>query len=283
VAVYATLACGVSFVLIIGGAELSAGSILGLSGVVFALTLRNGVPVLAAILLSIITGALCGIFNGFLVTKMNLIPFIATLGTQYMFRGLTQIFSGGNSVAIRSAASEADLGIIETIGSGKIFGFIPMPTIIMLIFAVILTVVLSTTTLGRKLFATGSNREAARLSGINTQLITIIAYSFSGLMAGIAGVVLTSRLLSAQPTAGIGYELEGIAASVIGGVSMMGGEGSVPGAVLGAFIIGVMRNGLNLLGVNVYWQNFVMGAIIILAVYFDLTRRRRELNNKKEK
>lgn len=280
VANYAILACGVSFVLIIGGAELSIGSILGLSGVICALSIKSGIPVEAAILLALGTGILCGVFNGLLVTRLHLIPFIATLGTQYMFRGFTQILSNGTSISIREVASDRGLKILEFIGAGKLLGFIPMPTVIMLIFAAILSVVLAMTTLGRKIFATGSNVEAARLSGINVNRITTIAYAFSGGMAGLAGVVLTSRLLSAQPAAGTGYELEGIAAAVIGGVSMMGGQGSIPGAVLGALIIGVMRNGLNLLGINSFWQMVVMGGIIIVAVYFDLMRRRREMSEK---
>ena len=143
-----------------------------------------------------------------------------------------------------------------------------------------MSIVLSKTVLGRKIFATGSNVEAARLSGINTDKITTIAYMFSGGMAGLAGIMLTTRLLSAQPTAGVIYELEGIAASVIGGVSMMGGQGTIPGAVMGAFIVGIMRNGLNLMGVNTFWQQIITGVIIIVAVWADIMRRRREVSKK---
>ncbi|MCD2491640.1 ABC transporter permease [Lacrimispora sp. NSJ-141] len=279
VAVYATLACGISFVLIIGGAELSAGSVVGVSGAVFCVSLRAGIPAFACILITLACGMLCGLFNGFLVTKMHLIPFIATLGTQYIFRGATYIISNGSSISVREVASEGDLPVLKFIGSGKILG-IPMLVYIMVICAIILSIVLSKTVLGRKIFATGSNVEAARLSGINTDKITTIAYMFSGGMAGLAGVMLTTRLLSAQPTAGMSFELEGIAASVIGGVSMMGGQGTIPGAVMGAFIVGIMRNGLNLMGVNTFWQQIITGVIIIVAVWADIMRRRREASKK---
>ncbi|QNM05253.1 ABC transporter permease [Qiania dongpingensis] len=279
VAIYATLACGISFVLIIGGAELSAGSVVGVAGAIFCVSLRAGIPAWICIIITIGCGILCGLFNGFLVTKMHLIPFIATLGTQYIFRGATYIISSGSSISVREVASEGDLAGLKFIGSGKILG-IPMLVYIMVICAVILTIVLSKTTLGRKIFATGSNVEAARLSGISTDKITTIAYMFSGGMAGLAGVMLTTRLLSAQPTAGTSFELEGIAASVIGGVSMMGGQGTIPGAVMGAFIVGIMRNGLNLLGVNTFWQQVITGVIIIVAVWADIMRRRREASKK---
>lgn len=281
VAIYAVLACGISFVLIIGGAELAAGSTVGLTGVLLGLFIDAGIPIWASFILVLIAGALLGAFNGFLVTKMHLIPFIATLGTQYMYRGFTYILSSGTSISIRQVVkSERDLAFLRTFGSGKVFGVIPMLAVVMVIFAVIVGVILSKTILGRRIFATGSNVDAARLSGINTDLITTIAYMFSGTGAALAGIMLTARLLSAQPTAGTSYELEGIAAAVIGGVSMMGGQGSIAGAVMGAFIVGVMRNGLNILGVNSFVQQVITGLIIIVAVYFDIMRRRSEANRK---
>lgn len=281
VAIYAVLACGISFVLIIGGAELAAGSTVGLTGVLLGLFIDAGIPVWVSFILVLVAGAFLGAFNGFLVTKMHLIPFIATLGTQYMYRGFTYILSSGTSISIRQVVkSEKDLAFLRTFGSGKVFGVIPMLAVVMVIFAVIVGIILSKTILGRRIFATGSNVDAARLSGINTDLITTIAYMFSGTGAALAGIMLTARLLSAQPTAGTSYELEGIAAAVIGGVSMMGGQGSIAGAVMGAFIVGVMRNGLNILGVNSFVQQVITGLIIIVAVYFDIMRRRSEANRK---
>ncbi|MCI9487568.1 MAG: ABC transporter permease [Lachnospiraceae bacterium] len=280
VAIYATMACGISFVLIVGGAELSAGSIVGVSGVVFCVCLRAGIPGWICMFITVACGILCGFINGVLVTKLHLIPFIATLSTQYIFRGATQIISGGSSISVREVASEGDLEVLRFIGSGKVFGSIPMLVLIMIASAVVLGIILSRTTLGRKVFATGSNSEAARLSGINTGRITTTAYMFSGGMAGLAGLMLTLRLLSAQPTAGQSFELEGIAASAIGGVSMMGGQGTISGAVMGAFVVGVMRNGLNLLGINAFWQQVITGLIIIGAVWADIMRKRRESSKK---
>lgn len=277
VSIYGVLACGVSFVLISGGADISIGSTVGLTGVVLGLLLRGGMAAIPAILVALVLGALLGVFNGFMVTKMHMIPFIATLGTQYAYRGLTYILSSGTSISIRDSARDSGtLEFLKTFGSGKVFNQIPILIPVMFAFAIITGIVLSKTVLGRRIYATGSNPEAARLSGISTDLIMMIAYGFSGLGAGLAGVMLTVRLLSAQPTAGTSYELEGIAASVIGGVSMMGGQGNIAGAIVGAFVIGVMRNGLNILGVNSYVQQVVTGAIIIGAVYIDIMRRRRE-------
>lgn len=282
VAIYGVLACGISFVLICGGSDISIGSIVGLSGVFMGILIREGFDAVPAILLTMLCGAVLGGINGLMVTKMHMIPFVATLGTQYAYRGLTFIFSGGSSISIRTAArDEATLDFLKVLGSGKIFGTIPILIPVMFTFAIIVGIALSKTVFGRRIYATGSNPEAARLSGINTDFIMTAAYAISGLGSGLAGVMLTTRLLSAQPTAGTSYELEGIAASVIGGVSMMGGQGNIAGAVVGAFVIGVMRNGLNIMGINSYVQQVVTGLIIIGAVYLDITRRRKEEASKK--
>ena len=277
VAIYGVLACGVSFVLISGGADISIGSTVGLTGVWLGLMIQSGMGAVPAILLTMAAGAFLGALNGLMVTKMHMIPFIATLGTQYIYRGLTYIFADGSSISIRTAArDEATLEFLRTFGSGRLFDRIPILIPVMFVFAIITGIILAKTVLGRRIYATGSNSEAARLSGINTDVIMTTAYAFSGLGAGLAGIMLTLRLQSAQPTAGMNYELEGIAASVIGGVSMMGGQGNIAGAIVGAFVIGVMRNGLNILGVNTYVQQVVTGLIIIGAVYLDIMRRRRE-------
>ncbi|MCC8180864.1 MAG: ABC transporter permease [Planctomycetes bacterium] len=278
ISVYALLACGVSYVLIVAGAELSAGSIVALSGMGFVVGLQFSLPVVPAIILGLIIAFLCGLLNGILVTKMHIIPFIATLGTMYIFRGFTQLLTTGTSVSVRALVSPEWNNALKFLGGGRVFGFIPVPTIIVLVFVIIHYIILGKTTLGRRLYAVGSNPEAARLSGINIHRVIITAYCISGFMAGVAGLMLTCRLMSAQPTAGLMYELEAIAASVIGGVSMMGGQGTIQGAVLGAFIVGVMRNGLNLIGVNTYWQTVFTGAIIILAVYIDIMSRYRKEN-----
>ena len=220
VAIYGVLACGVSFVLISGGADISIGSTVGLTGVLFGLMVKSGMGPYMSIILTLAAGAFLGAINGFMVTKMHLIAFIATLGTQYAYRGLAYIFSDGTSISIRSVAKdERTIEVLQGFGSGKILNQIPVLILVMFIFAIITGVILSKTVLGRRIYATGSNMEAARLSGISTDFIMTTAYAFSGLGAGLAGVMLTTRLLSAQPTAGTSYELEGIAASVIGGVS----------------------------------------------------------------
>lgn len=277
VAIYGVLACGMSFVLISGCSDISIGSTVGLTGVVLGMLIRAGFGPIPAILLTVLAGAFLGTLNGLMVTKMHLIPFIATLGTQYAYRGLTYILADGSSISIRTVAKdEATLNLLSTLGSGKIFNYVPILIPVMFAFAIITGVLLSKTVFGRRIYATGSNPEAARLSGINADRIITSAYAICGAGAGLAGVLLTTRLLSAQPTAGQSYELEGIAASVIGGVSMMGGQGNIAGAIVGAFVIGVMRNGLNITGVNPYVQQVVTGLIIIGAVYLDIMRRRRE-------
>ncbi|MDR1112244.1 MAG: ABC transporter permease [Bacteroidales bacterium] len=278
ISVYALLACGIAYVLIVAGAELSAGSIVGLTGMCFVVGLKLGLPVVPSIIFGLLSGLACGLVNGFLVTKMHLIPFIATLGTQYVYRGFTNLLTTGTSVSVRALVTDEWIKRLTFLGGGKVLGFLPVPTIVVFFFALVHHFILSKTILGRRIYAVGSNEEAARLSGINKDKVTIVAYCMSGLMAGVAGIMLTCRLMSALPTAGMSYELEGIAAGVIGGVSMMGGQGTIIGALLGALIIGVMRNGLNLIGVNTYWQMVFTGAIIIFAVFLDIIGRYRSEN-----
>ena len=276
-AIYALLALGIAYVLIVGGAELSAGSIVGVTGMIFVLALRAEINVFLSAFLAILVGLFCGFCNGFMVTKMRMIPFIATLGTQYIARGVTQLLSNGSSISLRTALSDERVyKALTFIGSGKLFTYIPMATLIVVLFYLIHRVILNRTSFGRKVYAVGSNCEAARLSGIDSDLIIIGAYLISALMASVAGLLLVMRVTTAQSTAGDGYEFEGIAASVIGGISMMGGEGNVTGCLIGAAILAVMRNGLNLLGINTFWQNIVTGIVIIAAVYLDIRRRIRE-------
>ncbi|MHB8064759.1 MAG: ABC transporter permease [Ruminiclostridium sp.] len=273
ISVYALLTIGIAYILIVGCIDLSAGSTVGLAGMSFVVGLQLGIPVILSMIIGLAVGFLCGLINGLLVTKMHLIPFIATLGTMYIFRGFTQLLTTGTSVSVRGLVSEDVAEKLLFLGAGKLFGFFPIPTLLVIIFMFIHSFILGKTTLGRRLFAVGSNPEAARLSGINKDKIIVIAYCMTNFMAGLAGIMLTCRLMSAQPQAGLSYELEGIAASVIGGVSLMGGQGSIFGAGLGSFILGIMRNGLNLIGVNTFWQTVFTGAIIILAVYIDIMSR----------
>lgn len=276
-AIYALLALGIAYVLIIGGAELSAGSIVGITGMIFVLALQAEINVFLSAVLAMGVGLLCGFCNGFMVTKMKMIPFIATLGMQYIARGVTQLLSRGSSISLRTAVSdEAVYKGLAFLGSGKIFTYIPVATVIVIIFYLIHRVILNRTSFGRKVYAVGSNCEAARLSGIDSDLIIIGAYLISAAMATFAGLMLVMRVTVAQSTGGTGYEFEGIAASVIGGISMMGGEGNVTGCLIGAATLAVMRNGLNLMGINTFWQNIITGVVIIAAVYLDIRRRIKE-------
>lgn len=275
--IYSLLALGISYVLLIGAAELSAGAVVGLTSMTFVIMMSKGVDFIVAMLISLVIGMLMGFMNGFMVTKMKLIPFIATLGTQYIGRGFCQIMSDGQSMSLRSAVTDDRLfDAFKFIGNGKVFGFLPMATVIVLFFFIIHYIILNKTTFGRNVYAVGSNREAARLSGINSDRVRIAAYLISAFMATMAGFLYMMRTTIAQPSGGQGYEFEGIAACAIGGISMYGGEGNVVGAIIGATTLAVMRNGMNLLGINSFWQSVVTGFAIIGAVYLDVLRKEKE-------
>jgi len=276
VALYAVLACGMAFVLVVGSIDLSVGSIAGLSGIVCAILLRDfGMSIPLTILISLVVGVICGFINGLMVTNLKLPAFIATLGTMWIYRGVVQLLADGQPVTIRNQDNPEVAEFFKMLGSGRIWGNIPVAFIIMIILAVILSIVLNKTVFGRNLFATGSNSEAARLSGINVKWTTIYAHMIAGIMAGIAGILITGRLSSGQVNAGSGYELEAVAACAIGRVSLLGGEGSIIGALIGAFMMGILRNGLNLNGVGSFWQQIVIGIVLIVAVTTDLYQRKR--------
>lgn len=253
---------GEFFPILIAGIDLSVGSIMALTGLITAKLLLMGVPVILAILLGgIILGAALGFINGFLIVKTNLHPFIITLGTLSIFRGLTLIISDARPVF--GLPQEFTLGV-----AGWIW-FVPIPVIIAIGLAVLLTFVTNKTKMGRNIYALGGNSQAAWFSGINVKLHTIVVFIISGVCAGIAGVVLTARLGAAEPLAGTGFELFAIAAAIIGGTSFFGGKGKIAGVIMGALIIGVINNGLNILNVSTYYQQIVMGTLIIGAVALD--------------
>lgn len=269
IAVIAILALGQTFVIVSGGIDLSVGSVLALAGVVFGwATVVANLPLPMALVLGIGSGALAGLVNGLLITLGNLPPFIATLAMLSAARGLALVISGG--VPLNPIP-----GAIRTLGSGDLFGFVPLPVILMLIMWALTVGFLRSTYSGRAMYAIGGNEEASRLSGINVYRQKLIIYTLSGLFAGIAGILLTARLASAQPQAAFTFELDAIAAVVIGGASLSGGVGSASGTVIGALILGVLRNGLNLLNVSSFWQQVVIGAVIALAVMTDTLRRRK--------
>lgn len=265
-AVIAILAFGVTFVIITAGIDLSVGSVAALSATVLAWTATTaGLPVWLAIPLAAATGVVCGLVSGLLVAYGKLPPFIATLAMLSVARGLALVVSGGSPIALPDSVSA--LG--STLG-----GWLPLPVVVMAAAGLAAAVILRRTYTGRAMYAIGGNEEAARLSGIRVRRQKLAVYALSGLFAAVAGVVLAARLSTAQPQAAQGYELDAIAAVVIGGASLAGGVGTASGTLIGALILAVLRNGLNLLAVSAFWQEVVIGAVIALAVLFDTLRRR---------
>ena len=263
----AIVAAGMTFVIISGGIDLSVGSIVALSGVVLGTVLQmNQPPLVTPLLAALAVGMGCGLLNGVLVSFGRLPPFIVTLGMMSIARGAALVFTEGRPV------SGFEDGF-RWIATGSI-GFVPAPVIIMLIVYALAHFVLTRTTFGRYVYAIGGNEEATRLSGVAVRFHKTAVYGVAGLMSAVAAVVLTARLNSAQPIAGMMYELDAIAATVIGGTSLLGGEGSLGGTLIGALIMGVLRNGLNLLGVSSFLQQIVIGVVIVVAVLVDTTLKR---------
>ncbi|WP_027625683.1 D-allose ABC transporter permease [Clostridium lundense] len=256
------IACGEFFAILIAGIDLSVGSIIALTGMITAKMMISGTPVIIAVLVGgILCGALLGAINGSLVNGTGLHPFIITLGTQAIYRGITLIISNARPV----------FGFPKSFTSG-LAGWcwkIPIPVIIALLVALILTFITTKTKLGRNIYALGGNSQSAWFSGINIKLHTLIVFIISGVCSGIAGVVMTARLGAAEPLAGVGFETFAIASAIIGGTSFFGGKGKIFGVVMGGLIIGVINNGLNILNVATYYQQIVMGALIIGAVSLD--------------
>lgn len=263
----AIIAVGMTFVIITAGIDLSVGSILAFSGVVLAKALYLGVPFPIAILIGLAVGLICGLVNGLLITLGKLPPFISTLGMMSVARGAALLFTQGRPVSGFSKS-------FRFLATGEIL-HIPTPVIIMALLYLIAHFVLTRTKLGRYTYAIGGNEEAAMLSGVNVKFYKATVYGICGMLSGLAAVILTARLNSAQPIAGIMYELDAIAATVIGGTSLMGGEGTIMGTLIGALIMGVLRNGLNLLGVSSFIQQIVIGSVIIIAVLVDMALKKR--------
>jgi ribose/xylose/arabinose/galactoside ABC-type transport system permease subunit len=257
----AIIAVGLTYVIISAGIDLSVGSILAFSGVVMGQVLGTGLPLPLAIAAGVAVGTGCGAVNGLLIAYGRLPPFIATLGMMSVARGAALLVTDGRPV---SGFSES----FRWLATGEFMG-VPVPVLIMILVYAVAHFVLRRTKFGRYTFAIGGNEEAALLSGVPVRLYKLGIYAVCGALAGLASVILTARLNSAQPIAGLSYELDAIAATVIGGTSLMGGRGSVVGTLLGALIMGVLRNGLNLLGVSSFVQQVVIGAVIIAAVLLD--------------
>jgi ribose transport system permease protein len=266
--IIAIIAIGMTFVILTAGIDLSVGSVVALCGALAAgLAVKQELGTYVGIGLALAAGAAVGLVSGLLIVKGKMPPFVATLSTLAIARGLTLVYTQGRPIA----------GIDErfiALGSGETFG-IANPVIIMVIIFVIAFVVLRSTRFGNYVYATGGNEEVSRLAGVRTSNVKLSVYVISGVLAAVGGILLVGRLWSAQPNAAVGLELDAIAAPVLGGVSLFGGVGSVAGAVVGAFILGILSNGLNLMGVPSFWQQVIKGVVLILAVMLDVATKRR--------
>lgn len=261
------LAIGMTYCIIGGGMDLSVGTNMTLSMIVMAMCMTNaGLPVILSVLIGVLCGATVGLINGILIAKVKIPPFIQTLGMMYVCKGLALVVSGTRPVYL-------DDSWFLKVTTGTLMGSIPNGAVILLIVSLIAWFLLGKTIFGRYTYSIGSNEEATRLSGISVVRWKVMAYALSGTMAGIAAMLTCSRLSSAQPSLGEGYEMEAIAACIIGGASPKGGEGSVQGTIIGAFLMTVLMNGLRIMSVPAEWQTVVEGAVIILAVYVDLKRK----------
>lgn len=261
----AVIACGMTFVILTGGIDLAVGSVLAISSAVCASLLIAGFGVGISVGAALLVGAVSGAISGFIITKGKVQPFIATLVMMTFLRGATLVFTNGTPLTLGSAkAAEA----FYYLGNGKILG-IPLPILMTVVVFGLAYYVLTQMKIGRYVYAVGGNEEASRLSGLNTDRVKIFVYTISGILAAVAGIIVTSRLSSAQPTAGTGYELDAIAAVVLGGTSLVGGKGKILGTVIGVLIIGILNNALNLMDISSYYQMIAKAAVILLAVLLD--------------
>lgn len=266
VSVIGTLAFGVTLIIITGGIDLSSGSVVALVGVIAAAAAAPGNNVFVAVLIGVTVGAACGLFNGTVLALTRIPPFIVTLGMMTAARGAALLFTDGRPISDIS-------GGFLWLGAGNI-GFLPVPVLIFLSMGLITHIILRKTKFGKTIYAFGGNEQAARVCGINTNKVLIIVYTYAGIMSAIGGIILTARVSSGNPTAGLGYELDAIASAVIGGTSLNGGVGFISGTIIGALIIGVLNNGLTLAGVSPYWQQIVKAIIIVGAVILDSYRNK---------
>lgn len=266
ICINALLAYGMTFVLIIGGIDLTVGSVVGASGVTMVILLNSGCNIVISFVVAIAIGAFIGLINGSITALTGMPPFIVTLSMQGSIRGIAYVITDGRSVACENSAFDA-------IGNGKVFG-VPMPIYIVIITTIIISIILYYTKFGRRMYAVGGNVVAAKFSGIHVKKITIMVYVISGILSALAGIILASRMYSGQPTAGQGYESDAIAAAVLGGTSFNGGIGTIGGTIIGALVIGFLSNGLNLLHVSSYVQMIIKGVVIIGAVGIDIFKNR---------
>lgn len=263
------LALGMVFVITAGGIDLSIGSMLALTSVIVGTVLNMTGNIALACVIAVTATTLFGFLNGILIAKFNLFPFVVTLATQLVIRGVAYIVSGGYSASLANA-------YFKNIGNGKLFGVIPIPVVILFVIAVIAYIIMHWTHFGRYIYAVGGNMNAAVASGVNVFWTRTFSFAIMGFCAGVAGIIMTSRISAAQPNIGVGYETDAIAACVIGGTSFSGGVATIPGTMFGIVIIGLIYNGMNLVGINSYWQTITKGLLIIGAVMLDMFMNRRK-------
>lgn len=269
VSIVGVCSVGMAMVIIVGGIDLSVGSTVAVSGIVAAIAMKTGViPPVVAVLISLAVGLAVGLFNAFIINEFDLPPFVATLGTMSMLRGVAYLVTGGYPVFGFPSS-------YTVLGQGNL-GFIPIPVIVMLAVFALGVFIMNSTRWGRYIYGVGGNQDASRLSGVSPKKIRYFVYTFNGILTALAGTVLLSRVNSATPSAGTGYEMDVITAVILGGVSMSGGEGNILGVLVGVIIMGVLVNGMTLLNVNEYWQLVVKGGVLILAVILDRLSKRQK-------
>src|ERR1700754_2498960 len=283
VALNAFLAIGMTFVIVAGGIDLSVGSIVGLTGMVAGGLILHGIPigseytlylsVPVVIVVALLTGVAVGAINGLLVTRLNVAPFIATLGTLYIARGAALLSSGGETFPNLTGNPGYGTTGFPTLGSAAILG-VPLTIWLLVLVGLIAAYIAGRTPLGRQIYAIGSNERAARLSGVRVNRVQMFVYMFSGLCAAIVGLIISSELVASHPMSGETFELNAIAAAVLGGTSMSGGRGKIGGTIIGAFVIGILSDGLVMMGVSAFWQMVIKGLVIIVAVVVDQAQRR---------
>lgn len=271
VSIIAVLAFGMTFVLMIGEIDLSVGSIVALCGVVLGITLQSGMNTFISILIVLAVGVLAGFFNGFVSAKFNIPTFIVTVATMGIFRGI------GNAITDSKPIEITDEFILK-IGNSRLFNLLPVSVLIILIILIIAQIILSKTKFGRQAKIFGGNKIAAENIGVNTKKLQIKIFIITGIAAAICSIILSSRLYSAQPNAASGYELDAIASAVLGGTSLSGGYGTVLGTFIGAVIIGVINNGMNLIGMPYFYQQIIKGLIILIAVFIDVRNKKNILS-----
>ena len=270
------IAFGMTLVILSDGIDLSVGSVFALSAIICAELLVYGMPAVLAVLIALVAGTLLGLVSGFLVAKCRLQAFIATLITMTAYRGLAYIITDGKPISRLAESAVSGSFFFKALGKGNVLLFeavqIPIPAIILVLAFLIVYFILNKTTFGRRIYATGSNAKCANLVGVNTAKVKMACYGISGFLAALAGLMMCSRVNSAQPTFGDGYELDAIAATALGGTSMSGGRGKITGTIAGVLIIAALNNGLNILGVSSYYQDVIKAIVILVAVLSDSKR-----------